>query len=213
MSLINREKLCANREKSAPKIHHFFTVSFSLFTSSWEKVLGRVLEKGSQKGSEKRAFYGFYSKKGVLRRVLRRGSEKGVGVSRRCLERPLGEYDPLGVRPTFPLKEREKVSQEGQAIEYTCWNIEMWTMWLVENCSNHTWTTRLKTWSSRICTSRLGNQTRSNLNKVIIWGKQLEKQKQQKYYICCNTSWVYKTKGKSSSMARKGARLKSTPYY
>ena len=29
MSLINREKLCVNREKSAPKIHHFFTVSFS----------------------------------------------------------------------------------------------------------------------------------------------------------------------------------------
>ena len=24
MSLINREKLCVNREKSAPKIHHFF---------------------------------------------------------------------------------------------------------------------------------------------------------------------------------------------
>ena len=34
MSLINREKLCANREKSAPKIHHFFTVSFSPFTSA-----------------------------------------------------------------------------------------------------------------------------------------------------------------------------------
>ena len=31
------------------------------------------------------------------RRVPRRGSEKGV--SRRCLERPLGEYNPLGVRP------------------------------------------------------------------------------------------------------------------
>ena len=35
----------------------------------------------------------------VLRRVLRRGSEKGV--SRRCLERPLGEYAPLGVRPNL----------------------------------------------------------------------------------------------------------------
>ena len=33
----------------------------------------------------------------VPRRVLRKGSEKGV--ARRCLERPLGEYDPLGVRP------------------------------------------------------------------------------------------------------------------
>ena len=34
LSLINREKLCVNREKLAPKIHHFFTVSFSPFTSS-----------------------------------------------------------------------------------------------------------------------------------------------------------------------------------
>ena len=34
MSLIDREKLCVNREKSAPKIHHFFTVGFSPFTSS-----------------------------------------------------------------------------------------------------------------------------------------------------------------------------------
>ena len=33
----------------------------------------------------------------VLRRVLRRGSEKAV--SRRCLERPLVECAPLGVRP------------------------------------------------------------------------------------------------------------------
>ena len=33
----------------------------------------------------------------TAKRVLRRGSEKGV--SRRCLERPLEEYDPLGVRP------------------------------------------------------------------------------------------------------------------
>ena len=63
-----------------------------------EKVLGRVLGKGSQKGSEKGACCGFYSKKRVLRRVLRRGSEKAA--SRRCLERSLGEYAPLGVRPT-----------------------------------------------------------------------------------------------------------------
>ena len=33
----------------------------------------------------------------ILKRVLRRGSEQGV--SRRCLEHPLGEHDPLGVRP------------------------------------------------------------------------------------------------------------------
>ena len=59
-------------------------------------VLRRVLRR-FWGGFWGRAFYGFYSKKRVLRRVLRRGSEKGV--SRRCLERPLGEYDPLGVRP------------------------------------------------------------------------------------------------------------------
>ena len=62
-----------------------------------EKVLGRVLGRGPQKGSEKGGCYGFYSKKRALRRVLRRGSEKAV--SRRCLERPLEEYAPLGVRP------------------------------------------------------------------------------------------------------------------
>ena len=38
-----------------------------------------------------------FSVKKVLRMVLRRGSEKAI--SRRCPERPLGEYDPLGVRP------------------------------------------------------------------------------------------------------------------
>ena len=38
-----------------------------------------------------------FTVKRVLRRLLRSASEKGV--SRRCLERPLGEYDPLGVRP------------------------------------------------------------------------------------------------------------------
>ena len=41
---------------------------------------------------------GFTVKKRVLRRVLRRGSENGV--SRRCAEHPLGEYDPLGMRPS-----------------------------------------------------------------------------------------------------------------
>ena len=40
--------------------------------------MGFTVKKGSEKG-------------------LRRGSEKGV--SRRCLECPLGEYSPLGVRP------------------------------------------------------------------------------------------------------------------
>ena len=42
---------------------------------------------------------GFTVKKtlSVLRRFLRKGSEKGV--SRRLLDRPLREYDALGVRP------------------------------------------------------------------------------------------------------------------
>ena len=40
---------------------------------------------------------GFTVKKRVLRRLLRRVSEKGD--SRRCLERPVEEYAPLGVRP------------------------------------------------------------------------------------------------------------------
>ena len=41
---------------------------------------------------------GFTVGNGVLGRVLGRGSEKGV--SRRCLERPLGGYTPLGVCPS-----------------------------------------------------------------------------------------------------------------
>ena len=45
----------------------------------------------------------FTVKKGSEKAVSRRGSEKAV--SRRCLERPLEEYAPLGVRPleVFPL--------------------------------------------------------------------------------------------------------------
>ena len=46
-----------------------------------------------------------FTVKRVLGRVLRRGSEKGV--SRRCLERPLVEYAPLGVRPS------EKLTRSG----------------------------------------------------------------------------------------------------
>ena len=40
----------------------------------------------------------FTVKQGSEKAVSRRGSEKAV--SRRCLERPLVEYAPLGVRPT-----------------------------------------------------------------------------------------------------------------
>ena len=43
-----------------------------------------------------------FTVKRVLRRVLRRGSEKGL--SRRCLERPLEEYAPLGVRPIYDVR-------------------------------------------------------------------------------------------------------------
>ena len=60
---------------------------------SGEGVLRRVLRRGSSMG--------FTVKKGSERRVLRRGSEKAV--SRRCLERPLVEYAPLGVRPRQPI--------------------------------------------------------------------------------------------------------------
>ena len=40
-----------------------------------------------------------FTAKQVLRRALRRGSEKGL--SKRCLDCPLGDYNPLGVRPTI----------------------------------------------------------------------------------------------------------------
>ena len=61
----------------------------SVLQGFWEEFSVRVLRRGPALGFKK-----------VLRRVLRRGSEHGV--SRRCLERPLGEYDPLGVYPTYP---------------------------------------------------------------------------------------------------------------
>ena len=48
----NRRKPWKNRhqtvKKSAPKIHHFFTVSFSPFTSSWVAVLSSLREKFSR---------------------------------------------------------------------------------------------------------------------------------------------------------------------
>ena len=46
----------------------------------------------------------------TLQRVLRRGSEKGV--SRRCLEHPLREHDPLGVRPTQGLLCRAAIRKQ-----------------------------------------------------------------------------------------------------
>ena len=59
----------------------------------WEGFWGRVFSEGFWEGGllwvllKKRFWEGF--SEGVLRR----------GVSTRCLERPLGEYAPLGVRP------------------------------------------------------------------------------------------------------------------
>ena len=64
-------------------------------------VLRRVLRRGSSRGCT--------VKKGSEKGVLRRGSEKGV--SRRCLERPLVEYPPLGVRPAHADKIRGELQQ------------------------------------------------------------------------------------------------------
>ena len=61
------------------------------------KVLGRVLGKRVLRRGPAVGFT-VKKKKRVLTRILRRCSEKAI--SRRCLERPLEEYAPLGVRPT-----------------------------------------------------------------------------------------------------------------
>ena len=66
--------------------------------------------------------------KRVLRRVLRRGSEKGV--SRRCLEHPLVEYAPLGVRPSFASYNPELFSSRSARareagrtlLDWACWS-------------------------------------------------------------------------------------------
>ena len=55
--------------------------------------------KGSEEGFSAGGLLWVLQLKRVLRRVLRRGSENGV--SGRCPERLLGEYDPLGVRPFY----------------------------------------------------------------------------------------------------------------
>ena len=62
---------------------------------------GRVLRRFWE-GSEKGLLW-VLQKKGVLRRVLRRGSAKEA--SRRCLERPLGEYDPYRKRAEYGFAE------------------------------------------------------------------------------------------------------------
>ena len=51
----------------------------------WEGFWGRFVRRVLRRGPAMRL-----TVKRVLRRVLRRGSEKSV--SRKCLERPLGEY-------------------------------------------------------------------------------------------------------------------------
>ena len=48
-----------------------------------------------------------FAEERVLRRALRRGYEKGG--SRRCLERPLGEHDPLDVCPAVRCPVRRPV--------------------------------------------------------------------------------------------------------
>ena len=84
-----------------------------------EKVLGRVLRRVLRRGPA----MGFTLKKGSEGRVLREDSEKGV--SRRCLERPLGEYDPLGVRPR-KLGWRTRVFKANQ-IEILCKCVPHWS--------------------------------------------------------------------------------------
>ena len=51
--------------------------------------------------------------------VLRRGSEKAV--SRRCLERPLEEYAPLGERPT---KDRKKGAKKERIRAQPGWELQ-----------------------------------------------------------------------------------------
>ena len=54
--------------------------------------------------------------KRVLRRVLRRGSENFKGVSRRWLERFLGEYDPSGLCRTQQNRMSQGVENHGSRI-------------------------------------------------------------------------------------------------
>ena len=60
-----------------------------------------ALKEGFWEGSGKGSGEGFWEGGPVMGLTVQRGSEKGSqkGVSRRRLERPLWEYDPLGVRP------------------------------------------------------------------------------------------------------------------
>ena len=59
-----------------------------------------------------------FTVKRVPRRVLRRGSEKAV--SRRCLERPLGEQSPLGVRPISRIS-KGGFSARGRGVDLNNW--------------------------------------------------------------------------------------------
>ena len=86
------------------------TAKTAFWEGFWEGFWGRVLEKGSQKGSENGVCYGFCSKKGS-----EKGSQTGFwerGVSRRCLERALVEYAPLGVRPILGISYLRPLSQQ-----------------------------------------------------------------------------------------------------
>ena len=81
----------------------------------WEGLWGRVLKRALRRGPA----MGFTVNKGP-----EKGSQKGFweGVSRRCLERPLAEYAPLGVRPIQGYRrQQERYSPQSSLGE---WNMD-----------------------------------------------------------------------------------------
>ena len=59
MSLINREKLCVNREKSAPKIHHFFhRYFFTVYVLMSYNCDGPASYRAPFQGSTERSGFG-----------------------------------------------------------------------------------------------------------------------------------------------------------
>ena len=104
-------RLVRTRQNEAWEEHNLGTGIWAFFLGYGARLRGRTATQRSKKGSETgqgsgEGFWGRVLRRGsamgftvkrVLRGVLRRGSEKGL--SRRCLERPLVEYAPLGVSP------------------------------------------------------------------------------------------------------------------
>ena len=114
------------RREVSPKFHLKNGVKNGKFHANFT-LLGRsadVLQHSVPRRVLRRFWTGFWGR--VLRRVLRRGSamcfsvekgsEKGSqkgsekAASRRCLELPLVEYAPLGVRPTLRPRNRKSKS-------------------------------------------------------------------------------------------------------